>query len=358
MSEPAAIRIPRRARAVPNYHLWFGASLLGVFVVVAILGAAIAPYDPNAQDLFALLEPPSAAHWLGTDNVGRDILSRLIVGTRYTLSVALASVFFAGLGGVALGAVAGYFGGTVDRIVTGVIDLLLTVPNIVLAIAIASVAGSSAVGPHDRDHGELHSPARAPRARPRGGDRGGGFRRGLRQCRHEPYPHPAAPCSTQCRDSDRHRVEPQRGPSRVDRLGARLSRSRRPAARARMGHDAGGKPRISDRSRRMSCFAPGIAISLLVLAFNMPSATGLRDVFDPSFTRLTGIRWTTASSTATPTSSRRPRRPSGFPGRGDASAAPAARDASCTATSPTGASADRHDRAATGPLWDPEGPVP
>ncbi|MBL8653594.1 MAG: ABC transporter permease [Alphaproteobacteria bacterium] len=146
MSEPAAIRIPRRARAVPNYHLWFGASLLGVFVVVAILGAAIAPYDPNAQDLFALLEPPSAAHWLGTDNVGRDILSRLIVGTRYTLSVALASVFFAGLGGVALGAVAGYFGGTVDRVVTGIIDLLLTVPNIVLAIAIASVAGASATG--------------------------------------------------------------------------------------------------------------------------------------------------------------------------------------------------------------------
>jgi ABC-type dipeptide/oligopeptide/nickel transport system permease subunit len=140
--------VVRRRRRIANVNifLWLGASLLAVFVLLALFGQAIAPYDPNAQDLFAMLEPPSAAHLLGTDNVGRDILSRIIVGTRFTLSIALASVFFAGIGGIALGAVAGYFGGLTDRIVTGVIDLLLTVPNIVLAIAIASVAGSSAVG--------------------------------------------------------------------------------------------------------------------------------------------------------------------------------------------------------------------
>lgn len=140
--------VVRRRRRIGNVNvfLWLGASLLAVFVLLALFGQAIAPYDPNAQDLFAMLEPPSAAHLLGTDNVGRDILSRIIVGTRFTLSIALASVFFAGIGGIALGAVAGYFGGLTDRIVTGVIDLLLTVPNIVLAIAIASVAGSSAVG--------------------------------------------------------------------------------------------------------------------------------------------------------------------------------------------------------------------
>ncbi|SMH28132.1 ABC transporter permease [Mesorhizobium australicum] len=141
----AVVRRRRRTGNV-NVFLWLGASLLAVFVLLALFGQAIAPYDPNAQDLFAMLEPPSAGHLLGTDNVGRDILSRIIVGTRFTLSIALASVFFAGIGGIALGAVAGYFGGLTDRIVTGVIDLLLTVPNIVLAIAIASVAGSSAVG--------------------------------------------------------------------------------------------------------------------------------------------------------------------------------------------------------------------
>lgn len=139
-------RPSRRRRRAVNFFLWIGCGLLAVFVVLALFGHALAPYDPEAQDLFALLEPPSAQHLFGTDNVGRDILSRIIAGTRYTLSIALASVFLAGLGGVALGSVAGYFGGLTDRIVTGVIDLLLTVPNIVLAIAIASAVGSSATG--------------------------------------------------------------------------------------------------------------------------------------------------------------------------------------------------------------------
>ena len=142
----AVVRCRRRPTRQTNLFLWLGAGLLTAFVVLAVLGEQIAPYDPTAQDLFAMLEGPTAAHLLGTDNVGRDILSRIIVGTRFTLSIALASVFLAGIGGIALGSVAGYFGGMTDRIVTGIIDLLLTVPNIVLAIAIASVAGSSATG--------------------------------------------------------------------------------------------------------------------------------------------------------------------------------------------------------------------
>ncbi|MEP4734277.1 ABC transporter permease [Parvibaculum sp.] len=146
MHEVTPARPARRRRRGVNVFLWLGASLLALFALLALFGEAVAPHDPNAQDLFAMLEPPSAAHLLGTDNVGRDILSRIIVGTRFTLSIALASVFFAGIGGVALGAIAGYFGGVTDRVVTGIIDLLLTVPNIVLAIAIASVAGSSATG--------------------------------------------------------------------------------------------------------------------------------------------------------------------------------------------------------------------
>lgn len=146
MPDAASVRPTRTRRRNRNVYLLVGAALLSVFALLALFGGAVAPHDPNAQDLFALLEPPSAAHPLGTDNVGRDILSRLIVGTRYTLSIALASVFFAGLGGVALGSVAGYFGGLTDRVVTTLVDLLLTVPNIVLAIAIASVAGSSATG--------------------------------------------------------------------------------------------------------------------------------------------------------------------------------------------------------------------
>ncbi|MBJ3786370.1 ABC transporter permease [Devosia sediminis] len=141
---PAAA--PRRFRRTHNVYLWFGSSLLGFFIFLAIFGPMLAPYDPTEQDLFALLEGPSATHWLGTDNIGRDIFSRILAGTGYTVSIALSSVLLAGIGGVALGSVAGYFGGKVDRVLSGIIDLLLTVPNIVLAIAIASVAGSSAMG--------------------------------------------------------------------------------------------------------------------------------------------------------------------------------------------------------------------
>lgn len=146
MPEAAATRATRRRRRSPNVYLWLGSVLLGLFVALALFGRHVAPYDPTAQDLFALLEPPSATHLLGTDNVGRDILSRVIAGTRFTLSIALASVFLVGIGGVLLGSIAGYFGGMTDRIVTGIIDLLLTVPNIVLAIAIATVAGATATG--------------------------------------------------------------------------------------------------------------------------------------------------------------------------------------------------------------------
>lgn len=143
-------RTPRRRRRARagriNLFLWLGATLLAGFAAVAVFAPWLAPYDPNAQDLFAMLEPPSAAHLFGTDNIGRDILSRIIWGSRYTLSIALLSVLFAGIGGIALGAVAGFYGGVTDRLVTGLIDLLLTFPNIVLAIAIAAAAGASATG--------------------------------------------------------------------------------------------------------------------------------------------------------------------------------------------------------------------
>lgn len=142
----AIVRSRRRRGRRINLFLWIGVTLLATFAALAFLGERIAPYDANAQDLLAMLEAPSQAHWLGTDNLGRDILSRIIIGTRFTLSIAASSVFLAGIGGIALGSIAGYFGGMIDRILTGVIDLLLTVPNIVLAIAIASVVGASATG--------------------------------------------------------------------------------------------------------------------------------------------------------------------------------------------------------------------
>jgi ABC-type dipeptide/oligopeptide/nickel transport system permease subunit len=142
----AEILFPGRRWRLPDIRLLIGGGLLAVFVVLAIIGPLIAPYDPNAQDLMATLDPPSASHWLGADQIGRDILSRLIVGTRYTLSITVVSVAAATVIGVALGSIGAFFGGYIDRILTGFVDLLLTIPNLVLAIALAAVVGATPEG--------------------------------------------------------------------------------------------------------------------------------------------------------------------------------------------------------------------
>jgi ABC-type dipeptide/oligopeptide/nickel transport system permease subunit len=142
----AEVLFPARRWRLPDIRLLIGGGLLAVFVVLAIVGPLIAPYDPNAQDLMAALDPPSASHWLGADQIGRDILSRLIVGTRYTLSITVASVAAATVIGVALGSIGAFFGGYTDRILTGFVDLLLTIPNLVLAIALAAVVGATPEG--------------------------------------------------------------------------------------------------------------------------------------------------------------------------------------------------------------------
>lgn len=136
----------RGGRVFGSRPLAIRSCLLVVFVAIALTGPAIAPYDPTAQDLLALLAPPSPAHWLGTDEVGRDILSRVLVGTRITMAIAIIPVLLAGAVGITLGLLAGYFGGALDRIVTGFVDLLMTIPGMVLAIAIVAIVGANAVG--------------------------------------------------------------------------------------------------------------------------------------------------------------------------------------------------------------------
>jgi len=141
----AEARFPRPDRR-RNWPLWIGTSLLVVYVAIACFGPLVAPHDPNAQDLLGVLEAPSPAHLLGTDQIGRDLLARLIVGARFTLSAALLAVAIAAAIGVTLGLVAGYSGGRVDAIITGLVDLLLTIPSLILAIAIASVIGAGMTG--------------------------------------------------------------------------------------------------------------------------------------------------------------------------------------------------------------------
>ncbi len=111
--------------------------ILVVLVVVALLAPILAPYDPEAISL-AILAPPSTQHWLGTDDVGRDLFSRLMSATRISLTVGVASSILTVLLGVTMGALAGYFGGRIDALISTGINIKLAIPILPLALVLAS----------------------------------------------------------------------------------------------------------------------------------------------------------------------------------------------------------------------------
>ena len=119
-----------------------GFALCVLLFVLAIGAPLLAPYNPNSQNLPSRLEAPTTSHWMGTDELGRDVLSRVIYGARVSMSVSVCVVFGAGILGLALGSLAGYFGGLFDGIVNIVlINAFLSFPGILLAIAFAAFLG-------------------------------------------------------------------------------------------------------------------------------------------------------------------------------------------------------------------------
>ncbi len=119
----------------------------GIFLVVVVavagLGANwLAPYNPTANDFAAMTEPPSWAHWLGTDQFGRDQLSRIIFGARTALIVGLSSAFIGGFSGLALGVGSAYFGGRVDLFLQRILDIVISFPLIIMALAVVSIFGT------------------------------------------------------------------------------------------------------------------------------------------------------------------------------------------------------------------------
>ena len=135
-------RVPFTATALVS------SMILLAFLLMALLAPYIAPHPPTQPNLLARLVPPrwlaqGGEFWLGTDHLGRDILSRLIYGSRIALLVGFGGVAGAGLIGVTLGLVAGYFGGWVDTVVMRVVDTLMAIPNIILYLAVLGVFGPS-----------------------------------------------------------------------------------------------------------------------------------------------------------------------------------------------------------------------
>jgi len=118
-------------------------ALIALFAICALLAPLLAPYDPLAQTLGSRLEPPSAAHWLGTDQLGRDIASRLLYGARISLVIGVVVVALAGIFGTVVGLVAGYASGLADEALMRLTEVFLAFPPLILAMAIAGALGPS-----------------------------------------------------------------------------------------------------------------------------------------------------------------------------------------------------------------------
>ena len=148
MSAEAAVRSTRRrfrggvaAKVVSTPKGAIAGGYLVLLVLVAVLAPWITPYPYDAQDLAIASQAPSLAHWLGTDEFGRDVLSRVIYGARTSLSVSVTAIAVSVFVGMVLGAAAGYFGGLLDRAVTTVVDLSWSFPEILLALILVAIIG-------------------------------------------------------------------------------------------------------------------------------------------------------------------------------------------------------------------------
>lgn len=156
MSEPISERTdgaiePRRisrigTKAVIRGIFKYKLSRAGIVIIfllffMALFAPLLAPYDPNAQDLYNVLTGPSADHWLGTDNVGRDLLSRVIYGSRVSLTVGFFSVFISVFIGSFLGLLAGYRGGVMDMIIMRIVDTFMCIPFLPFVLVLAAALG-------------------------------------------------------------------------------------------------------------------------------------------------------------------------------------------------------------------------
>lgn len=153
MKDPISLQAPKKRsqfqetwkRLSKNKLSVAGLIILLLIILVATFANFIAPYDYALQDYSATFQTPNAKHWFGTDNYGRDILSRIIFGARTSLQIGVISLVIGAAAGCILGAIAGFFGGWLDTVVMRFTDILMAIPRTVLAIVIASALGTGLV---------------------------------------------------------------------------------------------------------------------------------------------------------------------------------------------------------------------
>lgn len=142
MSRKKAMSGQVLARLMKNKMAMFALIILIIEVIIAVIAPMIIPYDYASIDVLNRFASPSAAHLFGTDEMGRDLFSRVIYGSRYSLSIGVVATFLGVLFGMILGAVSGYFGGTVDNLIMRALDILQAIPGMLLMIVMAAVMGT------------------------------------------------------------------------------------------------------------------------------------------------------------------------------------------------------------------------
>ena len=128
-----------------NKIAMFCAGIIIILILIAIFAPLIAPYDPTYQDYSAVLAEPSMAHPFGTDEYGRDILSRIIYGSRVSISIGIVAQVVASLVGVTLGSIAGYYGGKIDSVISRIMEIFQAFPDLIFAMAIMTFMGKGVV---------------------------------------------------------------------------------------------------------------------------------------------------------------------------------------------------------------------
>lgn len=145
IGEQDGVREKLRRMARQNKLAAFSAVLIALVLLLAVFAPVIAPYGEAEQDVLARLQPPSAAHWFGTDELGRDVLSRILYGSRLSLAIGILPSVISLVIGIVLGLLAGYFGGWADYVIMRLADVMLSVPSLLLAMVVMYTLGSSTV---------------------------------------------------------------------------------------------------------------------------------------------------------------------------------------------------------------------
>ena len=143
LETPKSIQRERLRMLLRSVPFMIGIAILLFWIAAAIFGPLVVPYPANATDLLNTLMPPSAAHWFGTDQYGRDIFSRVIVGARDILIVAPLATLLSTVLGAIIGLVTGYFGGVTDEVISRLIDALLALPLLIIAMLVITALGNS-----------------------------------------------------------------------------------------------------------------------------------------------------------------------------------------------------------------------